>query len=95
MYQWRQNNTIWQYTGTPCNESQTSCPGWVKIDNHPHAGVPVAGSNTVYEMRTPAPGEVSIWQYTGTPCNGSVCSGWERLDNNPNTTSIVAGPVAF
>jgi len=80
--------SIWQYTGTPCNGR--TCPGWVKIDDHPFTGAPVAGSSTVYQMRGHA-----IFQYNGTPCSGSVCSGWEPLDNNPNTTSIVAGPVTF
>jgi hypothetical protein len=97
LYQIRRNpstadTALWQYTGVPCSAS--SCPGWVKIDNHQYAA-PVAGLNTVYQFRKPLPGKVSIWQYTGTPCSGSVCSGWVPLDNNPNTTSIVAGPVTF
>jgi hypothetical protein len=95
MYQQRSNHSIWRYTGTPCNASASECPGWVMIDDHPYSGVPVAGSNTVYQMRTPPTGQVSIWRYTGKPCNGTVCSGWVPLDNNPNTTSIVAGPVIF
>jgi hypothetical protein len=92
------NLSMFQYNGTPCNG--TTCPGWVKIDNHPGTLVPVVGSNAVYQIReTPSasgpPGPPSIWQYTGTPCSGTVCSGWVPLDDNPSTTSIVAGPVTF
>ncbi len=88
-----EHKSIWQYTGTPCNG--TTCPGWVKIDNHPASIFLAAGAHTAYQMRSPSAGEVSIWEYTGTPCSGSVCSGWVALDNNPNTTYIVAGPVTF
>jgi hypothetical protein len=93
LYQQRTDNSIFQYTGTPCDGS--ACPGWLRIDNNKNSGFPVAGSNTVYQMRTTPAGAVSIWQYTGTPCSGSVCSGWMPLDNNPETTSIVAGGVPF
>jgi hypothetical protein len=102
LYELRANSTArystWEYTGTPCNG--TTCPGWVHIDNHTSlvslvAGADVAGSKTVYQMRNPSAGGVSILQYNGTPCSGNVCSGWVQLDDNPNTTSIVAGPVPF
>jgi hypothetical protein len=97
LYQQRQDandryESLWQYTGTPCNG--TTCPGWVKIDDNAGLG-PIAGSNTVYQMKASAAGGISIWQYTGTPCSGSVCSGWVKLDDNPDTTSIVAGPATF
>ena len=92
LYERRADNSTWEYTGTPCNG--TTCPGWVKIDNHNSLG-PVAGSNTVYQIRVTEREAVSIWQYTGTPCSGRVCSGWVQLDDNPNTKSIVAGPVPF
>ncbi len=97
LYQQRQDvndpyHSLWQYTGTPCNGN--TCPGWVKIDNRAGLG-PVAGSNTVYQMKITAAGGVAIWEYTGTPCSAGVCSGWVKLDDNPNTTSIVAGPVPF
>jgi hypothetical protein len=93
LYERRSDDSIWQYTGTPCNG--TACPGWVKIDNHKGSLGPVAGSNTVYQIRATERAAVSIWQYAGTPCSGSVCSGWVQLDDNPNTKSIVAGPVPF
>jgi hypothetical protein len=54
-----------------------------------------AGSDTLYQIRNPSTSEISIWQYLGTPCTGNVCPGWVQLDNNPNTKSIVAGPVLF
>jgi hypothetical protein len=95
LYEQRPDNSIWQYTGTPCNGA--TCSGWVKIENHKDSLGPVAGSgsNAVYQMRATDQAAVSIWQYNGTPCSGTVCSGWAPLDNNPNTTSIVAGPVPF
>jgi len=93
LYQQREDSSIWQYTGTPCNKS--GCPGWVKIDTHRYSGALAAGSNTVYQIRGPAGGGKAIMQYTGTPCSGGACSGWVALDDNPDTTSIVAGPVTF
>lgn len=95
LYQQRSDHSIWQYTGTPCNAGASACPGWMKIDDNPYSGVPVAGASTVYQTRTTPTGQVSIWRYTGTPCNGNICSGWVPLDDNPHTTSIVAGPVTF
>jgi hypothetical protein len=92
LYQQRKDRSIWQYTGTSCGGGV--CPGWLEIDDSATSGPPVAGPNTVYQIRRPT-GKASIWQYNGTPCNGSVCSGWAKLDDNPATKSIVAGPATF
>jgi hypothetical protein len=92
LYQQRKDHSTWQYTGTSCGGGV--CPGWLEIDDHANAGPPVAGPNTVYQMRRAAR-EVSIWQYNGTPCSGKVCSGWTKLDDNAATKSIVAGPMTF
>jgi hypothetical protein len=88
LYKQQKNHSIWQLT--ICNDD---CY-WQEIDDHATSGVPVAGSNTVYQIRK-TPTSTSIWQYTGTPCSGTVCSGWVKLDDNPTTLSIVAGPQVF
>jgi hypothetical protein len=88
LFKQQKDHSIWQFAGV-CG---SSCP-WQEIDNHKTSGPPVAGSNTVYQIRT-AP-TASIWQYNGTPCDGTVCSGWVKLDDNPTTNTIVAGPQQF
>jgi len=92
LYQQRKDHSTWQYTGTSCGGGV--CPGWLEIDDSATSGPPVAGINTVYQIRR-STGNASIWQYNGTPCSGTVCSGWTKLDDNPATKSIVAGPATF
>ncbi|MGA3074226.1 MAG: hypothetical protein ABSG56_11090 [Bryobacteraceae bacterium] len=85
LYQTRSDGSIWEYTGTPCNE--VTCPGWIELDNNSNMSMIAAGGGALFEMHK----DGSIWWYIGPACSEGSCPGWVELDNNPLAIAIGAG----
>jgi hypothetical protein len=77
-------NSIWRYTGAPCNPS--GCDGWIALDDNPSTSALAASAGNLYQLHTNG----SIWKSTGAPCGGSFCGGWVKYDSNPASVAIAA-----
>ncbi|HJQ37735.1 MAG TPA: hypothetical protein VKB93_11405 [Thermoanaerobaculia bacterium] len=92
LYQRRSDGTVWDYTGTPCNNG--ACLGWRQIDDNQEIVSIVAASLDkkikLYEHR-----KNGIWRYLWKPCSQGSCLGWEQLDNVPTAEIIATGAELY
>jgi hypothetical protein len=94
LVQLHSDGKIWQYTGTPCNN--TGCPGWQMLDDNSLTTKIFGfadgngGPGSIFQFHS----DGSIWKYTGPTCSGNSCPGWQWLANDSSAKQLVAAETS-